>query len=247
VVSLDQCADQYVLALAPRGDIAGLSYRAVDADSYLRQQARGLPLRRASLEAVLAVRPDVVVRSWGGDQAMARRLGERGVKVVAIEDATNFEGVRADVRRVAAALGRPARGEALVARMDARLDAARGAWGGRRALYLTPGGFTAGPGTLVGAIMAAAGLRDAASAPGYAPVPLERLALQPPDGLVLGFFDRASLGTQHWPAARLEVVRQIAGSRVLAELPGALLGCPAWFAADAAAELARSAPARSRP
>ena len=28
VVSLDQCADQYVLALAPRADIKGLSYRA---------------------------------------------------------------------------------------------------------------------------------------------------------------------------------------------------------------------------
>ena len=42
VYSLDQCADQYVMALAPRGDIVGLSYRADDADSYLRDQARGI-------------------------------------------------------------------------------------------------------------------------------------------------------------------------------------------------------------
>jgi iron complex transport system substrate-binding protein len=247
VVSLDQCADQYVLAMAPRADIAGLSYRAVDADSYLGDRARGLPLRRASLEAVLAARPDLVVRYWGGDEAMSRRLRARGVRVVTIGDATDFEGVRADVRRVAAALGRPERGEALIANMDSELDGAHGAWSGRRALYLTPGGFTAGQGTLVGAIMAAAGLRGAASAPGYQPVSLERLTLRPPDGLVLGFFDPASSGTQHWPVARLGAVQRIARGRVLAELPGALLGCPAWFAADAAAELARAAAARSRP
>ena len=39
VVSLDQCADQYVLALSAPADIAGLSYRADDADSF----AHGCP------------------------------------------------------------------------------------------------------------------------------------------------------------------------------------------------------------
>ena len=176
-----------------------------------------------------------------------RQAYERGVKVVTIEDATDFQGVRADVRRVAAALDQSGRGEALIGRMDAQLGAAQGAWGGRRALYLTPGGFTAGPGSLVGAILAAAGLSNASSSPGFAQVRMERLALNPPDGLVLGFFDPASARTQHWPAARLGLVHQIAGRRILAELPGALLGCPAWFAADAVAALARAAPSRSRP
>jgi iron complex transport system substrate-binding protein len=244
VVSLDQCADQYVLALTPRADIAGLSYRADDPDSDLRTQAKGLPKRRASLEAVLAARPDVVVREWGGDALMTRRLTARGVKVVDIDDASDFEGVRADIRHVAAALGQPERGAVLIAGMDARLSAAQGAWGGRRALYLTPGGFTAGQGTLVGAIMAAAGLRSAATSPGFAPVSLERLALDPPEGLVLGFFDPASSSTQHWPAVGRGAVQRIAGGRVLATLPGAWLGCPAWFAADAAYALARAAPAR---
>lgn len=113
VFSLDQCADQYVLALMPRADIAGLSYRADDADSYLRAQAPGLPLRRASTESVLASGARIVVRYWGGDALMARRLAGRGLRVVKIDDAQDFAGVRADVRRVAAALGNPAGGEAL--------------------------------------------------------------------------------------------------------------------------------------
>jgi iron complex transport system substrate-binding protein len=244
VFSLDQCADQYVLALAPRADIVGLSYRAAAPDSYMRRSAEGLPLRRASLEAVLASRPGVVVREWGGDELMARRLERFGIRVIRIEDATDFDGVRSNVRRVAAGLGRPAEGEALIADMDARLAAAKGAWGGQRALYLTPGSFTAGRGTLVGADMAAAGLTDAAPAPGYGPVSLERLALDPPQKVVLGFFDKASLRAQHWSAVRGAGFGKIVRGRIISSVPGSVLGCPAWFAADAAARIAAAAGAR---
>jgi iron complex transport system substrate-binding protein len=246
VVSLDQCADQYVLALAPRADIAGVSYRATAPDSYLRAAAAGLPRRRASLEAVLAARPQLVVREWGGDALMLRRLKARGVTVAQIDDAPDFAGVRANVRHVAAALGQVEGGEALVRRMDNELAQASGAWGGLRALYLTPGGFTAGRGTLVGAILASAGLRDAAAGPDFAPVSLERLQLEPPDGLVLGFFDPASMRATRWSIGPGGAMRRIANGRVLASLPGALLGCPGWFAADASLALARAAP-RPRP
>ena len=244
VVSLDQCADQFTLALAVRGDIAGLSRRARAPDSYLRAAAAGLPLRRTDLESVLAARPGLVVREWGGDGQLLRRLSARGVRVVTIDDASDFDGVRANVRKVASALGRSAGGEALIARMDAELAAAKGAWGGRRALYLVPGGFTAGQGTLVAAMMQAAGLRTAAAAPGFAPAPLEDLVLHPPDAVVLGFFDSASVSTQHWSLAGHPALRAAMRGRVAASLPGAILGCPAWFAADGARDLAAAARAR---
>jgi len=240
VASLDQCADQFVLALAPRGDIVGLSHRADDADAYLRAQAAGLPLRRASLEAVLASRAQIVVRYWGGDEGLTRSLARRGVKVVKIDDAADFDGVRANVQRVAAALGRPAAGQALIARMDSELAAARGAWDGRSALYLTPGGFTAGRETLVGAMMMAAGLGEAAPAPGYAPVSLERIVADPPGAFVLGFFETTSTAGQHWSVGRHAALRRAMAGRTLAVLPDSILGCPAWFAADGAAILARA-------
>ena len=180
VVSLDQCADQFVMALSPRADIAGVSYRAGAPDSYLRETARGLSRLRANLESVLAARPAVVVREWGGDAALVRRLQARGVTVVGVEDAEDFAGVRANIRRVAAALGRARQGEALVSRMDGQLAAAAGAWRGRRALYLTPGGFTAGRATLVGAMMRAAGMTDAAAARIIAPTSVARPAVKPP-------------------------------------------------------------------
>jgi iron complex transport system substrate-binding protein len=75
-------------------------------------------------------------------------------------------------------------------------------------------------------------------------VSLERLALDPPQKVVLGFFDKASMRAQHWPVARGGAFDGIVHGRIIASLPGALLGCPAWFAADAAADLAAAARAR---
>ena len=238
VVSLDQCADQYVLALSPREAIAGLSFRAEAGDSYLAAEASGLPKRRATLESLLATRPQVVVREWGGDLQLMRRLQARGVQVITLKDATDFDGVRANVREAAAALGEPTRGEALIGAMDRELaEAGGGRPSGKTVAYLTPGGATAGPGTLVDAMLRAAGLRNAESGAGYRTLSLERLALQPPEALVLGFFDAFSLGRTWWSPAR-SAPMQAARRRAVVSLPGAILGCPAWFAADGVLTLA---------
>jgi iron complex transport system substrate-binding protein len=240
VMSVDQCSDQFVLALAPRDEIVGVSPHALDPDAWLREEARGLTVRRPTLEEALAAHPDVVVSYWTADGRLAGALQAHGARVVRIEDAHDFDGIRANIRHVAAALGRGPEGEAMIARMDRELAASRNAWGGRSALYLTPGGFTAGPDTLVGAIMAGAGLTDAVRAPGYGPISLERLTLDPPSLLVLGFFDDIDGG--RWEPGRSPLVARLAKGRTAARLPGAWLGCPAWFAADATAQLARAAP-----
>ncbi|NBU29638.1 MAG: ABC transporter substrate-binding protein, partial [Caulobacteraceae bacterium] len=122
IVSLDQCADQYVLALAPRESIVGLSHRADDPDSRLRMLATGLPAIRVTAESLLATRPEIAVRYWGGDARLERTLQARGVRVVQIRDAADFAGIRRNIRVVAGALGGTARGEALIRRMNTQLD-----------------------------------------------------------------------------------------------------------------------------
>jgi len=239
-VSLDQCADQYVLALSPREAIAGLSFRAEAGDSYLAAEAKGLPKRRATLESLLAVQPEVVVRQWGGDAQLVRRLQERGVRVTTLGDATNFEQVRGNIREAASALGQPAKGEVLIQAMDRELAEAARTPSGKTAAYLTPGGATAGPGTLVDAVLRAAGLGNAEPGPGYRTLSLERLALEPPQALVLGFFDAFSLSRAWWSPARSGPM-QAARGRALASLPGKVLSCPAWFAADGSLTLAKAA------
>lgn len=244
VLSLGQCSDQYVLALSPRAAIVGLSPRVGDRDSYLRAQAVGLPRRRASVETILAAKPDIVVYWWLGDARLARALEQHHIRVVQIEDANDFDAIRANIRRVAAALGQGARGEALIAHMDAQLSAAKGAWSGRRALYLTSGGFTTGPGTLIDSIMRAAGLSNAATAPGYQSVSLERLVTDPPGGFVLGYFDAEGVAGQQWGSGRHDVLRRLIKGRTIGALDPAVSGCPAWFAGDAVQQLAAGAPRR---
>lgn len=238
-VSLDQCADQYLLALAPKAAV-GVSHRADDPDSRMRARAAGVPRVRASAEAVLAARPTVVLRTWGGEPRLTWALERRGVRVVTLRSAETLEDVRAQTRAAAVALGQTARGEALVADMDRRLARARGAWGGRPALYLTAGAYTAGPGTLIDAILRWTGLRNLSVAPGFSPTPTEALVLAPPAAVVRGFFDGARW-TRWSPGRRPALKRALAG-RTAADLPAELIGCPAWYAGEAAERLAARAP-----
>ncbi len=243
VMALDQCADQYVLALRPDAQLA-LSPRADDPDAWLREAARGHRRTRPTLEAAIGFAPDVVVRYWGGEPRLLARLQASGVRVATIADANDFDGVRANIRAVAIALDARPRGEALIARMDARLasaDTSTTQTSSRPgALYLTAGGFTAGRGTLVDAIISAAGYRNLADRPFFNPVSVERIALFPPVRFVLGFMDHARAD---WRGpGRHPVVREAARGRLAASLPAAALTCPAWFAADAAAMLGAGRP-----
>ena len=210
VVSLDYCADQYMLALADRDQIEAVSVQAGDAHSALRDRAEGLPRVRDAAEDVLALDPDLVVRSYGG--------GARARAYYA--------------RRTADALGHPERGTALIAQMNADLAAA--AQGPRlSALYMTPSGVTAGSGTLIDSLLEAANFENAAArdgAAGWRSLPLERLIDQEPDLVVTAFFDGASAPKDSWAMARHPVFERA----VRVEIDGAAVSCSAWTLAAAA-------------
>lgn len=230
IMALDQCADQYVLALRPDADLI-LSRRADDPDSWMRGAAKGRRQLRPTLEAATLARPDVVVRYWGGDARLLAAVERGGARTASIQDAADFAGIRANLRAVGEAVDATDRAEALIASMDSRLEQAGGA-APRTGLYMTPGGFTAGRGTLVDAMMRAARLTNLAVAPGFAPISVERLALTPPAAFILGFYDQIRAD---WRGpGRHPVVRAAARGRIAARVPAAALTCPAWFAADAA-------------
>jgi len=241
IMALDQCADQYVLALAPEADLA-LSPRADDPDAWLRREAAGHPRLRPTLEAAVGFKPDIVVRYWGGEPRLLNALERSGAKVVAINDATDLEGVRANLRETAKALGQVERGARLERTMQARLDRAAPPAGSPRpgSVYLTSGGYTSGPGTLIDAMMRAAGFRNLTTAPGFGAISVERIALQPPIRFVLGFFDQ--LRADWRGPGRHPVVKRAAEGRTAARLPAAVLTCPAWFAADGVEMMAKGRP-----
>jgi iron complex transport system substrate-binding protein len=242
VMALDQCADQYVLALAPQADLA-LSPRADDPDAWLRHEAAGRRRLRPTLEAAVGFRPEVVVRYWGGEPRLLTALEQRGARVATIIDATDVNGVRQNIRTVAQALGEVERGRMLELRMDAKLARAAPAKTTRNApgaVYLTSGGFTSGPGTLMDAMIRAAGFRNLTQAPGFGAVSVEQIALNPPARFILGFFDQLRADLRG--PGRHPVVTRATQGRTAARLPAASLTCPAWFAADAVEMMAKGRP-----
>ena len=99
----------------------------------------------------------------------------------------------------------------------------------------TSGGATAGPGALVDAMIRAAGFKNLQRRPGYGAVNLERLILEPPTAFILGFFDVAVDAFQRWSIGHNAALTDLTRRRPRIALPAAILGCPAWFAADGAA------------
>ena len=82
IVSLDYCADQYLLQLADREQILALSPDATSPFSYLREQARDMHTVRAVAEDVLSLNPDLIIRSYGGGASAPAFFERAGVPVV---------------------------------------------------------------------------------------------------------------------------------------------------------------------
>ena len=240
IVSLDYCADQFVLKLADRSQITAVSTDADREFSYMRAAVGEIPQVRGRTEDVLALGPDLVVRSYGGGPGAVGLLERAGVPVAQLGYAEDFDGVRDTIRAMALAVGHPARGDALVAEMDARLAAVAGPQAGLNALYVTPAGYTSGSGSLVDAMIRAAGLKNFEQRAGWHPIPLERLAREQPDVIAAGFYNQRTNQQDIWSASRHPLVRAQIEGRPVAALDGALVSCGGWYLVEAVERLGQT-------
>ncbi len=248
VVSLDYCADQYVLRLVDRARIRAVSPDAGADYSYMRDAARGLPHVRPTAEEVLALAPDLVVRSYGGGPRVAAFLERVGVPVLQVGYASDLAQAQEVVVEMARGLGNEPEGAVIAAEMEARLAAVARATAtsgagssAGAALYVTPGGVTAGRGTMINALFEAAGLTSFEEGRGWRPIPLEPLAYETPDRVARARFGAAD-PVNAWSSARHPVLR--ARTRGVPEtiVEGAWTACAGWYLVDAVEALA--APAR---
>jgi iron complex transport system substrate-binding protein len=237
IVSLDYCADQFVLKLAQREDILALSPDATREFSFLRKQAIGLPFVRPNGEDVVALAPDLVVRSYGGGPNAQAFFEQAGIKVHQIGWGEDFDGVRANIREAANAMGQGRQGEATISDFDARLAKLKPA-AGVSALYLTSGGVTTGPGTMIDLMMTTAGLSNFQTQKGWNQLPLEHLAAHRPDMAVTAFFGAGVGYEDYWSSARHPIARNLLKDLPVAELDGSTTACAGWFIMDAIEVLA---------
>lgn len=122
VASLDLCSDELVLLLAAPGQLASVSRVGADPeDNVLAARARGLHRNDGSLLSVASLSPDLVITMGGGGRDRKRLADALGSRLVDLPPPLRIADVRANIRQVAAALGREPAGEALIRRMDSAI------------------------------------------------------------------------------------------------------------------------------
>lgn len=245
IVSLNSCLDTMLVHLADRSQIAALSHYARDEhSSTVAAEARMLPFTWESAEEVIALRPDLILASQHSALATRNALKRLSVAVQRFKVPRSIGESLDQVRRLAGLIGHPDRGEALVARIEAAIAAARPAPGARRltALIYQPNGFAAGPGVLVDEMMTEAGFDNVARRFGlktWGNVPLERLLADPPQVLLVG---EAAPGARSWADRVMThpALKSISGRMRQARLPEKLLYCGGPVLIEAAAAMARA-------
>jgi iron complex transport system substrate-binding protein len=237
IVSLNLCADQYLIALADRSQIAALTSVSRDpALSPVVAAARTYPVTAGHAEEVYSLRPDLVIAGPYQNRETRGLLDARGLRIVDLPSAESYAHIVAQVRRVAALVGHPARGEALVGRMDAALARLPRDSSGLVAADYQRRGYLTGTGTLTDELMRRVGLVNLATRlnrPALSRLSIEELVAARPDFLLVEGSDAIEdQGTEllHHPV--------LAGIHRL-RVPQASMACggPSFIAA--AASLAR--------
>lgn len=192
IVSISLCTDILLLYLTERRHIASVTFLAVDPRlSPIIERARGLPVNHGTAEEVLALEPDLVLANIYNKRITVALLRKLGYPVLELDVAESIAATRAQIRRLAGALGEQARGERLIADMDTRLAALRATNGqGNRpvAALFRPGGVTSGRHTLEDELISAAGLQNLAVLQGidsWGKLSLESLLLGQPALLIV--------------------------------------------------------------
>ncbi|HEY0940799.1 MAG TPA: ABC transporter substrate-binding protein [Steroidobacter sp.] len=245
IVSLNMCVDSILVALVSHDRIAALSHYARDPQrSTIAPLAQHLPITYETAEEVVALQPDLVITSRHSAIATRNALQRVGIRFELFDVPDTVAGSLEQVREVARLLGAEREGEAMVAHIEAALEAARLPPGQEpmTAAVYQPGGLSAGANTVVGELMELAGLPNIAARYGvdqYRPLPLEVLVSDPPDVLLVGdTLPGAPL--QEERIVRHRALRALQPRMTLAEFPARLLFCAGPTMVEAVAALTRA-------
>lgn len=189
IVSLNLCADQYLLELADPDQIAGLTSNAPNPEmSAAASKVGDIRILGESAEELLEIDPDLVVGSPARRGGVTAALSRQNYRILKLGSADSYADIVEQIRTIAAAVGHPARGEALIARMDRELAAIPRTGEGKVAAYYQRRGFLTGTGTLVDELMGRVGLVNLSARlgkPALAQLSLEEMMVAQPDYIIV--------------------------------------------------------------
>lgn len=233
VASLNLCTDELVLLLADRDQLVSVTKLGADArETRLAPRAAGLHRNNGRMESVAGLVPDLVITGGGANRYAAEMARRMGTRVVDVPPPTSIDEIRRNVRTVAAALAQPARGEAVIAHLDARLGAVPSRQ--QRAVLLSGGGYTVRPDGLSAGLARHAGLAQQ-SYPSER-VALDRLLAAPPAVIVVTRY-RAGQASLHQMWLAHPALKRLPASTRLLEIDGRSWTCLGPLVADDVAQL----------
>ncbi len=241
VMSLDYCADQYVLSLAQRNQIIALSDAAEDQFSYHRARAKGIQKNGSSIAEVVIYAPDIVVQTYSNAPRMGEITKRAGIKLISTTYGRDIEIMFKNMNMIGSAIGQQEKAEAIIDEYKARLAKIKNSPQSNLTVsYLTPSGFTAGSGTFVDDIIKLSGFQTYASKKhytGWLELPLEDMIIDPPDIIITSFFDSNMENQSRWSLSRHDHLLNMIQDIKTIHLPGALMACDGIFLIDAAEQI----------
>ena len=215
-MSLKICTDELLLDLVPASRIASVSFLSRE-PAALRVWPQGakVPVNHGTAEEILAAHPDLILTDPFMAPSLRPLLAKSGAKILEVPPAENFEQIRAVTRLVAKAVDEEARGEVLIAQMDADLAdvvAHRpkkaltvAGWGG--------GGQVPGKGGLFDTMLTVAGARNVVRGT-FAYYDVESLIVANPDALVYGDTYRGTTSLRADQDLHPALLKRYAGRRI---------------------------------
>ena len=243
IASLNLTADEVLVEILPVERLVAVTAAADDegTSNVVGRVPPGVArFRKADLERLVALAPDLVVVSEYTDPDFLYLLERSGLRYHRMEGLRSLAGNREAILRLGEAVGATAGAEKLVARYDAVLAdlAAKLRGVTRPRVMYWASGMTAGGDTAIGALIESAGARNVGAEIGVAgigAVGAERAFVADPDVVLIGV----------WPGARKSLVEHPLLSRLRAvreghivEMPTELLVTLSQHAADASWYLA---------
>ncbi len=124
IMSLKICTDELLLDLVAADRIASVTFMSQE-PAALRHWPQGakVQVNYGSAEEILATKPDLILTDPFMAPSLRQLLAKTGARIVEVPPAEDFGQIRTATRMVAKALGEEARGEKLIAQMDADLAA----------------------------------------------------------------------------------------------------------------------------
>lgn len=230
IVSMNPCVDAVLMEIAAPAQIAGVSHYSHDprATSIPLDSALRYPAISGSAEDVIGAAPDLVIAGPHVSIQTIAALKRLGIPLMQLTVPESVAENQAQISQIATRIGRGPQGDALNARIDAAMAAARWSAAPVDALIWQGSGLVPGKGTLADELMTHAGFRNM-SGPmrlkKWDILPLEGLLDHPPAVLLAG---RADMGAGSGDGNRMLTHPALAkaGKQIrIADYPSNLLHC----------------------